>query len=539
MPNFSEYSNRVERGRGGMSTVYRAVSPDGVTVALKVLAIHLAADPNAPRRFENEIKLLSTLVHPNIVRLLGAELRSQPPFIVMEFIEGESLDQRVTRLGPLLPKQFVPILLDMGYALDYAHGKNIIHRDVKPSNILIRKSNGRALLTDFGVAKSPEVTAFTATNTRVGSVYYMSPEQVEGRLEITRASDVYSLGVTTYLALTGKHPFEGTNEIAIAKKHVDSMPAHVSDINPNIPRGVGDVVMMALEKLAYRRYQSAGELARRFREAVGSAAASPRTARAQTAGMSAAEAAAVASAAAAAAAATTTRPRTSATAQSTTSATGAARARPVTSSTARALETVPPAPPRRMAWGVPLVLSMLLVCCAIGVVGANILAGISEPLTIFPNPFESKNATARPDAMITLPPSAGAFTATATVTMGLTIADDLNNNLLPTAAPQAPMGASETPVPVSNEVPSMPVYVVEPVFVPVPVRPPQRRGYPPPPPPLPPPDYAPRPTATHSAGPVPPVIATLPPPPAPSNTPLPPPTPPVLESPLMIVTSAP
>ncbi len=524
-----------------MSTVYRAVSPDGVTVALKVLAIHLAADPNAPRRFENEIKLLSTLVHPNIVRLLGAELRGQPPFIVMEFIEGESLDQRVTRLGPLLPKQFVPILLDMGYALDYAHDKNIVHRDVKPSNILIRKSNGRALLTDFGVAKSPEVTAFTATNTRVGSVYYMSPEQVEGRLEITRASDVYSLGVTAYLALTGKHPFEGTNEIAIAKKHVDSMPVHVSDINPNIPRGVGDVVMMALEKLAYRRYQSAGELARRFREAVGSAAASPKAARRQTAGMSAAEAAAVASAAATAAAVATTRSRTNTSAQSAASANGAARSRLAAANNARALETTPPArtpaPARRMAWGVPLVLSMLLVCCAIGVVGANILAGISEPLLMFPNPLAPKNATARPDAMVTLPPSAGALTGFASATPGLTIADDLNQSQA--AATQAPITASATPVIVYIEVPSTPVYVVEPVFVPVPVQPRQRPGYPPPPPPLPPSDYAPRPTSTHSAGPVPPVIATLPPPPAPSSTPPPPPPPPVMESPLLIVTSAP
>ena len=512
-----------------MSTVYRAVSPDGVTVALKVLAIHLAADPNAPRRFENEIKLLSALVHPNIVRLLGAELRGQPPFIVMEFIEGESLDQRVTRLGPLLPKQFVPILLDLGYALDYAHGKNIIHRDVKPSNILIRKSNGRALLTDFGVAKSPEVTAFTATNTRVGSVYYMSPEQVEGRLEITRASDVYSLGVTAYLALTGKHPFEGTNEIAIAKKHVDKMPVHVSDVNPNIPRGVGDVVMMALEKLAYRRYQSAGELARRFREAVGSAAASPKAARAQTAGMPAAEAAAVASAAAAAAAGARLHTNTSAP-----STPGATRPKAAATNSARALEA--PAPARRIAWGVPLVLSMLLVCCAIGVVGANILAGISEPLPTISNPFAPKNATARPDVMVTVPP--GALSVPVSVTPGLTIADDLNQTQA--IATQAPLAVSATPVLIYIEVPATPVYVVEPVYVPVPVQPRRRPGYPPPPPPLPPPDYAPRATATHSAGPVPPVIATLPPPPAPRSTPLPPPpTPPVMESPLLIVTSAP
>ncbi len=268
MHSFSSYTNRTELGRGGMSTVYRATAPDGGTVALKALAIHLAADPNALRRFEVEIKLLSELVHPNIVRLLDADLRGMPPFLVIEYVEGDSLDKIVTREGPQSTKRLAPILIDMGYALDYAHTRGIIHRDVKPGNIMVRRSNGRALLTDFGVAKSADLTAFTSTNARVGSVYYMSPEQIEGRLEITRVSDVYSLGVTAYLALTGKHPFEGGNEIAIAKQHIELQPVHVSDVNNTIPRDVGDVVMKALSKRTYKRFQTAGEFARRFRDAV-------------------------------------------------------------------------------------------------------------------------------------------------------------------------------------------------------------------------------------------------------------------------------
>jgi serine/threonine-protein kinase len=268
MSSFDAYTNRAELGRGGMSTVYRATAPGGGTVALKVLAIHLAADRNALVRFQNEIRLLEDLEHPNIVRLLGADLRCNPPYLVMEYVEGMSLDRWVTQQGVLSVQDLGPLLSDVGRALDYAHDEGIIHRDVKPSNILIRRSTGRALLTDFGVAKSADVTAFTATHARVGSVYYMSPEQVEGRLELTRASDVYSLGVTAYLALTGRHPFEGTNEISIARKHLETTARHLSEIAPEVPRRVGDVVMRALEKQPHRRHETAGDFARRFRAAV-------------------------------------------------------------------------------------------------------------------------------------------------------------------------------------------------------------------------------------------------------------------------------
>lgn len=268
MSSFDAYTNRMELGRGGMSTVYRATAPDGRTVALKVLAIHLAADRNALIRFQNELRLLEELDHPNIVHLLGADLRCNPPYLVMEYVDGMSLERWVTQKGELPPHELGPLLSDIGRALDYAHDEGIIHRDVKPSNILIRRSSGRALLTDFGVAKSADVTAFTATHARVGSVYYMSPEQIEGRLELTRASDVYSLGVTVYLALTGRHPFEGTNEIAIARRHLETEARHISELNPEVPRRVGDVVMRALEKQAYRRHETAGDFARRFRAAV-------------------------------------------------------------------------------------------------------------------------------------------------------------------------------------------------------------------------------------------------------------------------------
>jgi serine/threonine-protein kinase len=269
MRSFASYTNLVEIGRGGMATVYRATASSGETVALKILAIHLAADPTAKRRFENESQLLLTFDHPNIVKVIRRDFEGDTPYIVMEYVEGESLDRMIARVGKLTPHELAPILLDIGRALDYAHGKNVIHRDVKPSNILVRKSNGRALLTDFGVAKAQNLTAFTATAARVGSVYYMSPEQVQGALEITKASDVYSLGVLAYYALTGKHPFEGTNEISIARQHVDRVPTHVSEISPDIPRALGDVVMSALAKRAYQRPNTTGEFARKFTSLIG------------------------------------------------------------------------------------------------------------------------------------------------------------------------------------------------------------------------------------------------------------------------------
>ncbi|HEY3341501.1 MAG TPA: protein kinase, partial [Anaerolineae bacterium] len=273
MQTFGIYTNLVEIGSGGMATVYRAAAPNGNLVALKVLARHLAADPIAHRRFEQESKL--GLDHPCIVSVLDCGIEDGTPYLVMEYIVGESLERRLAREGTLTPQQLGPILMDAGSALDYAHALGIIHRDVKPSNILIR-SNGDALLADFGVAKSAWQTAYTATAARVGSVFYMSPEQADGAVEITPATDIYSLGVTAYYALCGRHPFEAGNDIAIARMHMDEKPPHVCDVNPRVPRGVGAVVMEALEKAPAGRPISAGEFARAFQRAAQRASKSGR-----------------------------------------------------------------------------------------------------------------------------------------------------------------------------------------------------------------------------------------------------------------------
>ncbi|MCL4506056.1 MAG: protein kinase [Chloroflexi bacterium] len=266
------YKNLVEIGHGGMATIYRATAPNGNLVVLKVLAMHLANDKTALARFKQETNL--GLIHPNIVRVMDGGVENGAPYIVMDYVVGESLDRRLLRVGTLKPQQLAPILKDVANALEYANTKEIVHRDVKPSNILIRPT-GQALLVDFGVAKTMGATAYTATTARVGSVFYMSPEQANGEPVITHASDIYSLGVTAYFALTGRHPFEAENEIAIARMHIDAKPRHVSEINPAVPRIVGNVVMQALEKDPQHRPRTAGEFAEAFAQAIAKAGRSP------------------------------------------------------------------------------------------------------------------------------------------------------------------------------------------------------------------------------------------------------------------------
>ena len=265
MQHFGPYSDLTEIGRGGMSVVYRATAPDGRLVVLKLMAPHLVGNPTARRRFEQEGRL--TLNHPNIARIYRIGLHDGIPYIEMEYIAGETLSALVARRGPLSPPTVARILADVASALDYAHSRGVIHRDIKPSNIIIRPE-GHAVLTDFGVAKLPDVTAYTATTARVGSVLFMSPEQAAGAYELTPASDIYALGATIYYALTGRTPFQGSTDVAIARQHIEQTPPHPSDIQPALPRAVGDVLMRALAKSPSQRPSSAGALARSYQAAL-------------------------------------------------------------------------------------------------------------------------------------------------------------------------------------------------------------------------------------------------------------------------------
>ena len=265
MQQFGPYTDLTEIGRGGMSVVYRATAPDGRLVVLKLMAPHLTADPTARRRFEFEGRL--ALNHPNIARIHRVGVHEGTPYIEMEYVAGQTLSALVARQGPLSPPVAGRILADIASALDYAHRRGVIHRDVKPSNIIIRP-DGRAVLTDFGVAKLPDATAYTATTARVGSVLFMSPEQAAGAYTLTPASDIYSLGVTIYYALTGRTPFQGSTDVAIARQHIEQPPPHPSEVCPTLPRAIGDVLMQALDKSPAQRPASAGALARSFAAAL-------------------------------------------------------------------------------------------------------------------------------------------------------------------------------------------------------------------------------------------------------------------------------
>ncbi len=268
--NFKGYTNLVEIGRGGMATVYRATSPAGSIVALKMLAATRISDPVARKRFEQEVMLGVNLDHPNIVKVLDYSLTPQngeAPFIVMEYVAGESLDRKLLRGRSVPPEQFEGYLRDMAAALDHAHAVGIVHRDIKPSNVLIRH-DGRAMLADFGIAKGPGASHHTQTQARVGSVYYMSPEQAGGAPELTPASDIYSLAVTAFHALCGRQPFVAESEVAIARMHIEQLPPHLEDINPAIPKPVCSAILSALAKDPAERPGTASALALSFSQAL-------------------------------------------------------------------------------------------------------------------------------------------------------------------------------------------------------------------------------------------------------------------------------
>ena len=250
-----------------MASVYRATSAGGHIVAIKVLNLARVADRTALWRFEQEVSLGVSLQHPNIVKVVDYSLNDTAPFIVMEYVPGESLDRRLARGKTVAPRDLVPIISDVAAALDYAHSRGVIHRDVKPSNIIVR-SDGRAQIADFGIAKASGVTAFTATQARVGSVFYMSPEQADGVPVLTSASDIYSLGVTAFHALTGRQPFVSESEVAVARMHMDVPPPHLEAINPSISKALCGTVLATLEKTPTRRPRTAGAFAASFARAV-------------------------------------------------------------------------------------------------------------------------------------------------------------------------------------------------------------------------------------------------------------------------------
>jgi serine/threonine protein kinase len=259
-------------GRGGMAEVYKARHPTlDRDVTVKVLHRHLADGEGFLARFEREAKAVAAMRHPHIVQIFDYEATDDANYMVMEFIDGGTLQDRAAALaeeGKYLPvREALAILGQVAEALDYAHGRGILHRDVKPSNILL-DSSGNAYLTDFGIARILSSTQFTVTGVMVGTPAYMSPEQGSGE-ELTASSDIYSLGIIAYELLAGRVPFSSeTTPLAIIHKHIHEQPPNLRALRPDLPAAAEAAVMKALAKKPQDRFQTAGEFIRALQKAL-------------------------------------------------------------------------------------------------------------------------------------------------------------------------------------------------------------------------------------------------------------------------------
>jgi serine/threonine-protein kinase len=248
-------------GDGGFATVYKARHSDsGQTVALKMLNAEAALDKNVLRRFLREAEASNLIDHPNIVQVLAFGDHARQPFLVMEFLPGENLAERIKRRGAMPVKEAVPLLIDVCQALARAHDANIVHRDIKPENLFLTNDSVKVL--DFGIAKFQQQQPGemkTATRAILGTLHTMSPEQCRSS-KIDARSDIYSLGVVAYFMLAGEYPFAHAHDLEIAVAHLKEQPRPLTEKNPAVPSDVAAIVMRCLQKDPGARYRSMREL---------------------------------------------------------------------------------------------------------------------------------------------------------------------------------------------------------------------------------------------------------------------------------------
>ncbi|HFD38551.1 MAG TPA: serine/threonine protein kinase [Anaerolineae bacterium] len=269
-----KYEIRAEIGRGGMGTVYLGYDPLlDRKVAVKVLAPHLAWESDFVERFLREARSAARLRHPSIVTIYDVGHEGNWYFLVMEYLAGPTLAQLIARQGPMSSSRALPILRQLADALDYAHRQGLIHRDVKPGNVII-SDEGQATLTDFGVARAAQETRLTATGSVVGTPRYMSPEQARGDA-LDHRSDLYSLGVVAYEMLTGQVPFTATTPHAVLHKLIYEAPPPVRSRRPDLPPAIEPVMARALAKAPESRYQTGRELVQALEQALAAPASAP------------------------------------------------------------------------------------------------------------------------------------------------------------------------------------------------------------------------------------------------------------------------
>lgn len=271
--NLGQYQIISEIGHGGMATVYKAYQPlMNRYVAVKVLAPHLSHDREFVERFVREATAAGRLRHPNIVTIYEVQQQAGIYYIVMEYVEGQSLAEIIRREGPLSPERTVRIAAQVASALDYAHSQGLVHRDVKPGNILVGPGD-HVTLTDFGIARAIAVAGTTRPGVVWGTPAYMAPEQVLGE-PVGPQADVYALGMVCYEMLTGRTPFQGETP-AVLHAQVYKPPPDPTKFHPGLPERVCVVLEEALAKKPQQRYPSAGALAQALAMAVRAGAVPP------------------------------------------------------------------------------------------------------------------------------------------------------------------------------------------------------------------------------------------------------------------------
>ncbi len=248
-------------GIGGMAVVFEATDLlMRRNVAVKMLKDDINNDAQAVKRFINESKAVAMLSHPNIVNIFDVSVKDNLKYIVMELVEGITLKKYILKKGVLSFNEIIGITEQILLALDHAHQKGIVHRDIKPQNIMMLK-NGVIKVADFGIAKLPNAETVTMTDKAIGTVFYISPEQASGK-KIDRRSDIYSLGVTMYEMATGKLPFVADSPVTVAIMQVKNRPRHPRELNSQLPIGLEQIILGCMEKNPDNRFQSAAQMLR-------------------------------------------------------------------------------------------------------------------------------------------------------------------------------------------------------------------------------------------------------------------------------------
>ncbi|GAA0085434.1 Stk1 family PASTA domain-containing Ser/Thr kinase [Clostridium sp. CTA-7] len=246
-------------GEGGMSEVYKAkCNKLNRYVAVKILKKQFADNEEISQKFKREATAIANLSDTNIVNVLDVGTQDEMDYIVMEYISGKTLKELINYSGKLSYNTAIKIALQIAKALDCAHKNNIIHRDIKPQNILVTES-GEVKVTDFGIAKSTDSQTITNTTSIIGSAHYLSPEQAKGTY-IDFRSDIYSFGIVLYEMVTGRLPFEGDSPVTVALKHLQEQPVSPKNINSAIPDSLNKLILKAMEKEPIKRYQNSKEI---------------------------------------------------------------------------------------------------------------------------------------------------------------------------------------------------------------------------------------------------------------------------------------